>query len=72
MTGLAARPDAPGACRGADLLALAGEELAGAGCLATARRLLRAALAAALDGRELSSRKVARAVRSARAGPEER
>jgi DNA repair protein RecO (recombination protein O) len=72
VTGLAARPDAPGACRGADLLALAGEELAGAGCLATARRLLAAALAAALDGRELSSRKVARAVHHARAGTEER
>ncbi len=72
VTGLAARPDAPGACRGADLLALAGEELEGPAGLATARRLLAASLAAALDGRELESRKVARAVRSVRAGTEER
>ena len=72
VRGPAERPDAPGACRGADLLALAAEELAGAASLATARRLLGAALAAALDGRELASRKVARAVRSVRSGPEER
>jgi DNA repair protein RecO (recombination protein O) len=72
VTGPAGRPDAPGACLGAELLALAGEELAGTASLATARRLLGAALAAALDGRELSSRKVARAVRSVRAGTEER
>jgi DNA repair protein RecO (recombination protein O) len=72
VTGPAERPDAPGACRGTDLLALAGEELAGTASLATARRLLGAALAAALDGRELASRKVARALRSVRAGPEER
>jgi len=72
VTGQAERPESPGACLGADLLALAGEELAGAASLATARRLLGAALAAALDGRELESRKVARAVRSVRAGTEER
>jgi DNA repair protein RecO (recombination protein O) len=72
VTGPAERPDAPTACRGAELLALAGEELASAASLASARRLLGAALAAALDGRELASRKVARAVRSVRAGTEER
>jgi hypothetical protein len=72
VTGPAERPDAPTACLGEDLLALAGEELAGPASLATARRLLGAALAAALDGRELASRKVARAVRRVRTGPEER
>ena len=51
--------------------ALAGEALDGPGSLATARRLLGASLTAALDGRELASRKVARAVRSVRAGTEE-
>ncbi|MBS0375115.1 MAG: DNA repair protein RecO [Proteobacteria bacterium] len=59
------------ACLGADLLALAAEELASPGSLATARRLLRAALEHALDGREIESRRVARAVRRARAGTEE-
>jgi DNA repair protein RecO (recombination protein O) len=72
VAGPADRPDALNACRGADLLALAGEELASPASLATARRLLGAALAAALDGRELASRKVARAVRGVRAGTEER
>jgi len=72
VAGPAARPDAPGACRGADLLALAGEELGGGAGLATARRLLGAAIAAALDGRELASRRVARAVRSVQGGTEER
>jgi DNA repair protein RecO (recombination protein O) len=71
VTGLAAQADAPGACRGAHLLALAGEELEDPPSLATARRLLGAALSAALDGRELESRKVARAVRAVRAGTEE-
>ncbi len=71
VTGLAADADSAGACLGADLLALAAEELGGTS-LATARRLLGAALSAALDGRELESRKVARAVRSVRAGTEER
>ena len=61
-----APPGAAGAVRGAELLALAGETLAEDGSLATARRLLGAAIAAALDGRELATRKVARAVRSAR------
>jgi DNA repair protein RecO (recombination protein O) len=72
ITGRAARPDAPTAYRGAELLALAGEQLADGASLASARRLLGAALAAALDGRELASRKVARAVRRVRDGTEER
>ena len=57
---------APGAVRGAELLALAGETLADDASLASARRLLGAAIAAALDGRELATRKVARAVRGLR------
>ncbi|MBS0395825.1 MAG: DNA repair protein RecO [Proteobacteria bacterium] len=65
-------PEAAGACRGADLLALAAEELAQAPGLSTARRLLAAALDAALDGRPIESRRVARAVRNARTAREER
>ena len=61
----------PGACRGAELLSLAGEELADGASLAAARRLLGQGLAAALDGLELSSRRVAHAIRSRRAGTEE-
>ena len=58
-----ARP-AGGLFRGAHLLSLAAEELADAGALATARQLLREALAAPLDGREIASRGVARALRA--------
>ena len=65
------RADAPGAYRGADLLELAAERLDGTASLAAARHLLAAALDAALDGREIESRRVARAVRRARAGKEE-
>ncbi len=61
----------PGAYRGTDLLSLAGEDLADAASLAAARRLLGAGLAAALDGLELSSRRVAHAIRSRRAAAEE-
>jgi DNA repair protein RecO (recombination protein O) len=57
--GLAAcRPDAGGALLGASLLALAGDRLADARALADARRLLRAALDAHLDGRPLKSREM--------------
>lgn len=52
--------------RGADLLSLAAEELADAGSLAAAKRLLRQALVAPLDGRELNTRAVARAVQAGR------
>ena len=48
--------------RGADLLSLAAEELEDASSLAAAKRLLRAALETPLDGRELTTRTVARAV----------
>jgi DNA repair protein RecO (recombination protein O) len=54
--------DAPGALAGASLLGLASEELAGTRALEDARRLLQAALAHCLEGRELNTRAVARAV----------
>lgn len=50
--------------RGAELLSLAAEELADADSLAAAKQLLRAALEGPLDGRELTTRTVARAVRA--------
>jgi DNA repair protein RecO (recombination protein O) len=49
---------------GASLLSLAGEELDDARSLADARRLLRAALDQCLDGRELRTREVVRAMRA--------
>jgi DNA repair protein RecO (recombination protein O) len=56
--------------RGRDLLSLAAEVLADEASLAAAKRLLRAALAAPLDGRELATRSVARALgERARAAP---
>lgn len=51
---------------GSSLLSLAREELASAGALADARRLLRAALEQCLDGRELKSRQVLLALRRAK------
>ena len=57
--GLAAcRPDLAGAMLGASLLALADDELADARALNDARRLLRAALDAHLDGRPLKTREL--------------
>ena len=50
--------------RGAHLLSLAAEELGDAAALAAARQLLREALAAPLDGREIASRGVARALKA--------
>jgi DNA repair protein RecO (recombination protein O) len=50
------------AFRGRELLSLAAEELADEASLAAAKRLLRAALEAPLDGRELATRSVARAL----------
>jgi DNA repair protein RecO (recombination protein O) len=58
----AATPDAPGALSGASLISLANEELADARALEDARRLLQAALAQVLEGRELNTRTVARAI----------
>ena len=52
-----------GALAGESLLALAAEELASARALEDARRLLQAALAACLEGRQLTTRAVARAMR---------
>ena len=65
---LEAPAGAPGASLycGADLLSLAAEELGEAGSLAAAKRLMREALVAPLDGRELNTRNVARAVRAGR------
>jgi len=71
VTGPAGDPAPPSACRGADLLSLGGEDLSTPSSLAVARRVLRAAINAALDGRELSTRRVARAVQERRAGKEE-
>lgn len=59
MLGLAScRPDAAGALLGASVLALGEDRLADARALADARRLLRAALDAHLDGRPLKSREM--------------
>jgi len=63
----AAEPDPATDYRGCDLLSLAAEELADAASLAAAKRLLRAALDGPLEGRELTTRAVARAVRAGRA-----
>ena len=54
----------PAAVAGTDLLALAGESLGSESQLVMARRLLGSTLEAVLDGRELHSRRVARAVKS--------
>ena len=51
-----------GALAGESLLALAAEELTSARALEDARRLLKAALAACLEGRQLTTRSVARAM----------
>jgi DNA repair protein RecO (recombination protein O) len=57
--GLAAcHPDTAGAMLGESLLALADDRLSGARALADARRLLRAALDAHLDGRPLKTREL--------------
>jgi DNA repair protein RecO (recombination protein O) len=64
VLGVAEQPDPASAYRGADLLSLAAEELADPGSLTAARRLLKEALDGPLDGRELASRAVARAVRT--------
>jgi len=57
-----AAEDAPGALSGASLIALANETLSGGRALEDARRLLQAALAHCLEGRELNTRTVARAI----------
>lgn len=54
--------DAPGAVAGSSLLRLAAGSLAAPGELEDARRVLRAALDYCLEGRELATRAVARAV----------
>ncbi|MGH8326411.1 MAG: DNA repair protein RecO, partial [Steroidobacteraceae bacterium] len=64
-----ASPDAPGAVAGHSLLSLARERFADAAELDDARRLLGAALAHCLEGRDLATRAVARSVaRGGRAG----
>jgi DNA repair protein RecO (recombination protein O) len=60
----------PGAVGGGDLLALAAEDLGGEAQLGVARRLLGDALESALEGRELTSRRVARAVKARPISPE--
>jgi DNA repair protein RecO (recombination protein O) len=54
--------DAPGAVAGSSLLRLAADSLSTHGELEDARRVLRAALDYCLEGRELATRAVARAV----------
>jgi len=61
------RAPGPDCYRGRHLLALAGETLEDAQALAAARRLLQEALEHALEGRELASRGVARALRARQA-----
>jgi DNA repair protein RecO (recombination protein O) len=63
---VAAAAGAPRAIAGSSLIALAREELAGPKELGDARRLLKAALDHCLEGRELATRAVARAVESRR------
>jgi DNA repair protein RecO (recombination protein O) len=64
VVGVAAAADPAADYGGRELLSLAAEELADAASLAAAKRLLRAALAGPLDGRELNTRSVARAVKA--------
>ena len=71
VLGLAERADGPHAVLGAALLSLAGEELEDSASLAAARRVLRDALVGPLEGRELSTRQVARAVKTRRPVAEE-
>ncbi|HEX7417199.1 MAG TPA: DNA repair protein RecO [Steroidobacteraceae bacterium] len=59
-------PESPGAFAGCSLIALAREDLSDPRTLDDARRLLRSALAQCLDGRELSTRAVARAIATRR------
>lgn len=61
--------DADNAYAGRSLLALADDDLQEASVLEDARRLMRAALDHALEGRELRTRTVARAVARRAAGP---
>jgi len=62
-------PEATGSLAGRSLLNLASEQLDGARDLEDARRLLQAALAQCLEGRELTTRAVARAVQRREARP---
>lgn len=55
-------PEAPGALAGRSLVSLANEDLGGPGELEDSRKLLQAALAHCLEGRELTTRAVARAI----------
>lgn len=65
--GLIAAPAlAPGAIAGSSLIALAREQLAGPKELEDARRLLKAAIDHCLEGRELATRAVARAIEGRR------
>jgi len=59
---IGAGPVRAGALAGESLLALAAEELTDVRALEDARRLLKAALAACLEGRQLTTRTVARAL----------
>jgi DNA repair protein RecO (recombination protein O) len=63
VTGEAVDPASDTAYRGAHLLALAAEDLRDEESLAAARRLMRGAIAEALEGRPLESRRVARALK---------
>lgn len=67
-----AREGGAEAVAGSSILALAREELAQGRVLEDARRVLRAALAARLEGKELTTRRVARAVASRRGSRTER
>jgi len=71
VTAPAAGPEAADCYRGEDLLSLAAEDLGTPSALQAARRLLRAAIGEALEGRPLETRRVARAVRAGRQESEE-
>jgi DNA repair protein RecO (recombination protein O) len=61
--------ESPATYSGASLVSLAAEELADERSLRDARRLLREALSSCLDGRDLKSRQVMRAMRRREAQP---
>lgn len=65
VTGVASVAGASDVFSGRELLSLAAEDLGDDASLASAKRLLRAALEGPLDGREIRTRGVARALRSA-------
>jgi len=71
VIGVASRAGVEGVYLGAHLLSISDEQLTDDASLAAAKRLLRAAVGEALEGRPLATRRVARAVRDVGQEPEE-